>query len=450
MLNSDHESAVSMELPQHDQPASSGCENGATFDDLPPELLLRILESIPRAETGTLHSLSSVSHRLHQLVEPYLYQTVQHDVCVHKPLCYLIRTLIERPELALLVRDIEILAWREYDSDKWSINRMDPKEVRPIRSAMATKASEFRFHKQSKYWEIALSLGVDHAAVALLLFITPNVENANLHHFICSNDFWFVQLLTAAYKDPEPDFKFQGLPRLKELTLQAGSQEGARGLAPFFLFPALSKLEVHKASDRYIQQDDWQPFTSNIDTLILNGCNLCVEITEAIIHSCKALKTFEWYTKPGKTARHLVTDRRFQTVSSALLQHSASLEKLVIPPLPAFKRIPDKYPVLRDLRLFPQLKILRVALDTILGRFGSDSDPELSLANALPPNLEELELMFVWGYCDDAGIAPSSLAEANRKLLYTLSAFLGVSVTVEQWPSRTEIPLPDEDDFGSE
>ncbi|KAF2801676.1 uncharacterized protein BDZ99DRAFT_469415, partial [Mytilinidion resinicola] len=346
---------------------------------------------------------------------------------------------------------------------------------------MATKAADFRFHKQSNYWEIALSLGVDHAAVALLFFITPNVENANLHHFICSNDFWFIQLLTAAYKDPDPDFKFQGLPRLKELTLQAGSREGARGLAPFFLFPALSRLEVNKASDMYIHQEDWQPYTSNIDTLILNECNLSVEITEAIVLSCKALKTFEWYTEPGKTVRNLVTDRRFQVISSALLNHSTSLEKLVIPSLPAFKLIPDKYPALRDLRLFLRLKILRVALDTIVGRFGSDSDPELSLANALPPNLEQLELQFVWGYCDDAGIAPSSLTEANRKLLYTLSAFageayrfphmkvlrlcgrpkslhhcdeiasmfkqLGVSVSMEQWPSRNEIPLTDNDEF---
>ena len=87
------------------------------LSELPPELLDIILEYIPDPGEGLQHrslsALSCVSKALRRLTEPVLYQRIHFtwDEVRDPPLHLLLRTILNRSELANHIRHVFLDSW---------------------------------------------------------------------------------------------------------------------------------------------------------------------------------------------------------------------------------------------------------------------------------------------------------------------------------------------------
>lgn len=101
------------------------------FDKLPTEILLGIIElfGTPKKDyhgerMKTLTRLSLVNHRLHELVEPFIYTAIEGEQAT--PALFL-RTMITRPELGAKVKDLSISLC--YRSGRRYLPTLDDKRI---------------------------------------------------------------------------------------------------------------------------------------------------------------------------------------------------------------------------------------------------------------------------------------------------------------------------------
>lgn len=99
----------------------------ANWQDLPTELILYILQNLHR--TRDHKCASSVSRKLHVLVEPQLYASVSIPQITHYPpyendledrtrlniFRHFVRTIVGRPTLGVLVKRLKLEVWEEMD-----------------------------------------------------------------------------------------------------------------------------------------------------------------------------------------------------------------------------------------------------------------------------------------------------------------------------------------------
>lgn len=147
--------------------------------------------------SNTLASLCRTSKRFHAFAEPYLYETyvktsnrfVPADVVLQAPLSItpnkglrrFLRTIIDRPSLALQVRHIVLLDWETDHSalaNGFYFNSLDEATAGAFCRAASLAMDDFT-EIQSE-WAEGLRLGNEDAEIALLVALTINVTSLEL------------------------------------------------------------------------------------------------------------------------------------------------------------------------------------------------------------------------------------------------------------------------------
>ncbi|OCK77370.1 hypothetical protein K432DRAFT_334052 [Lepidopterella palustris CBS 459.81] len=374
-------------------PAKVSSRCGPTINDLPDELLLEIFSSIPSNETSTLYNLALTSRKYNKISEPFLYHTFQYDAAVHAPVRLFISTLLIRPELASHVKEIFLSDW-DLPNFAWEAS-----EIASSRQVMLEKVGQFNFPpKYTKRWKQTLADGEDHAEIALLLFLVPNLEILSLQmpHKFNPKHFMPLRLLFEALDDPDM-VRVHQFAKLRKLLLAPVEIDGVDPLtiAPFSTFFRLPAMEEFQADQGYdigsMHLYEWPIHESTVRTIVLRDCYSSGHAVATLIHACKSLRTFQfiWNGNVGHSAERM-TD--FSEAFSAFLTHETNLENLSI----SINRGhrwgvgPHNSATFYNIHKFAKLTTLHISPELLIGFLHTTSTRQF--VDLFPASLEALTL----------------------------------------------------------
>lgn len=142
---------------------------------LPPELLLQIAQQLDRPD---LWAMSLVHSALRGAAQEELYSVIHFHWTVerHPPIVKLLRTLLDRPELARNIRNVELVGDYHRDSKGWTIYRefvlSDGSELPlPTLSQAASNINP----EAAATWATETHDGNPDAVIALVIAMAPNI-----------------------------------------------------------------------------------------------------------------------------------------------------------------------------------------------------------------------------------------------------------------------------------
>ncbi|OCK74861.1 hypothetical protein K432DRAFT_185812 [Lepidopterella palustris CBS 459.81] len=383
----------------------SGNSTMATIKDLPNELLIEILSSIPKTEKKTFWSLCLTSKLFRALAEPLLYHSYQFYYQYNSPSLSFITSVANRPELALHVRSVVIDGWQLKHYPK------NPQLGTQTQALLRQAAERFRYPPAYiNKWKGDLSNSVDDARFALMLLLTAKLEELSLifpSYDIEIKDPWFLRLVDKALDDPVR-IRFHEFRHLK--TLKVAYSEFAHGgfllttFAPLFRLPALRTFEATKC----FQPNDmpayhWPEKSSSMESITFHQSQLSREALHALLRACKGIKHFNFgwtcmvpLSEEPQHIDYIALDSSLRTQQHSLETLSLSFADIRAEELWAFD--PNVIGSLRSLRAFPNLKSITVPVNALLDFAANTSaDPSIAaraqLANLLPSSLERLRFV---------------------------------------------------------
>lgn len=332
-----------------------------TLTSLPDELLLAILEYLPGIELRdfqlpTLVNLSLTDHRLRQIVIEKIYATYDSHFC--EPYLFL-RTLISNPQLAMLVKHVDITygSWAHRDRARFMATARDKKIVKegmrvlslPGWKDWAAECNDFEAEIETV-----------HTAV---LMHTPNITSLIVH------DAWvpdhggpkWIDLLKKVTLGTKLG-SVHNFQHLRSVRVDM-SHRFLKQLAPLFRLQTLRRLDLREvldynsgASQSGTELQRLIPRASNnIEDLHLELYFLQMEVLDVLLASPRRLKSFKYHTAfddvlQGVDVIEAVGTLRLSTV---LRRHKNSLESLHIACDTRFEpqicRVLKLYDVLPDL-----------------------------------------------------------------------------------------------------
>ncbi|KAF2875942.1 hypothetical protein BDV95DRAFT_286088 [Massariosphaeria phaeospora] len=374
----------------------------ATMDDLPDELILRILEYLPFPDVDdpyqsidnsqltnlALGQLSATNRRLHNIVSEQLYASFRSSVCA--PYLFL-RTMISNRHAAHQVRSISF-KYGPYAccrGGRYVPSIADRKVVKE-----GLKALEIPGWKD---WATDCNDQVaEEMLYASILMHTPNVTSLTIDDGTVPYKIpkWLELVRRAVSRTPFG--RVHWFPNLQTIEIDVGPLK-LRHLAPLFRLPSLRKLQLDGLVELGVNgKEDLPgviPHSSPIEELLLPGCLLQTKVLGKMLLSCRRLKTFEHeysdtkyvYQGSGEQywrASNSVEDENedenehearpldFDTLATYLQYHSKSLNTLILSremkDHPSFFYTPEALRTLGDLQSFPALTHLVIELRLLL------------------------------------------------------------------------------------
>ncbi|KAF9690681.1 hypothetical protein EKO04_011303 [Ascochyta lentis] len=303
----------------------------ATLDDLPDELILKILDYLPGIDLRdfqlhTLLSLSLTTRHLHRVVSERLYATYDSYFC--EPYLFL-RTLISNQHLAESVRHAKFRYGDDahLDRDRYSPNARDKKIIKE-----GMRALDF---PDWKGWATRcnaeeVELDILHTAVMLH---TPNlasldVEDGNISAY--SKAKW-PELIKKATTGEH----FGHTHRFSALkTVQIDAQNMViHHLVPLLRLQSLQRLHLRELSE--IELDMRAPAElrrvlpescNNLVELVLEDCFLRFDALTTLISSARSLRSFRF----DANQESVLLDGSGVMLQNALWRQRSSLESLDI------------------------------------------------------------------------------------------------------------------------
>jgi F-box-like len=380
------------------------------LDDLPNEVLTEILSYLHSSEDslGWQHrslkrdfwSLSLCSRRLHELVEAPLYSCIDGTCSITAAL--ITRTLLDRPRLALLVREAMFEVSDVEDMSPMNKELLGSFVVDSLHTAVATTGI---FDRERAAWVADFKAGRSDARQALMLSMLPNLRTLLLDVY---SPFQYINTLaqhvsglalvsrstprSSSEKRQEPTCQ-RALASLRDVRIEAQMSLGYDETLPIMSLPSLQSLHTQGLSaSRY----SWEPppDSSVVRRLGLHRCEMSEDEVFLMLRSCKALRTLEYEWDQSWSEEDIQDDEwdcgveLGPMITKGLASNKSSLEALMINGLSAIRNDVMSFGSLLD---FKSLKRIRVPSVIILNR-GRDG-VKRRLVDVLPTALETLHLI---------------------------------------------------------
>ena len=362
-------------------------------------------------------NLVCCSRQFHKIFLPLLYQKLWVEGYLLRPLVQLSETLAKNPSLAACVEAVHVSAWeteqgtheadfenalrlyKEYpaidgedEPYEWSLDdsvRLDRIDYGPLyeQTQRVTRSTD-----EADFWLDELQIGSGDAWIALLLTFLPNLRRLEAEFPFGSLWLHYVMRWAATRAVISPPAA--SFPPISEAYVDWSPHEiciCAEHVMPFFLLPSMRRFyasdldgSVTGGGDELSTSTPMHG-TSSVTHIEINGCNGRWDLFK-VIGSCKGLQSFK-YNHRG------CLDYKPAELYSALLPMKETLDTIWLDIKGGGIRhdgdhqCDDALPSFRD---FAVLKTLHLRLGNL--PIFKERESDVSLAQALPPSIETLQI----------------------------------------------------------
>ena len=440
----------------------------ATFDSLPRELILAILDYMGRRD---ISRLSCTSKHFRAAVEPSLYREIRvdcrkikvdhnhiggNDTEARPRVHLLLRTILSRPWLAQQIESLEFpngslhsRQWTKVPTgpscntwiwedllDVTCIRGFTRAEMKLLTKLIACHQVDFQ-----RSWLSALERGEAKLFDALLIAASRNLKRLFVDS-VTFNNTYYGTVLTTAVDSPAQHFlsRLEHVEYYSENALSFRSR--AREVCPLLCLPSIKSISVDLPRTSLMWPQQKIP-VSTLTSLHLRQTGFFEENMETILLATPHLKSLVYHA-----TFHVVMDfldcRRLShclsLVQGSLESLKISVEQYCFRPDFAYNEFRGTLGRLSSLQNFEKLQTLEIPFFVLLGY---PEDKERKLVKVLPPHLRELRLRddllglgkIRWGGEDFSGLVEKFLADRNEwdRDLKCLSLLLSHS----QWREDT-------------
>lgn len=382
--------------------STSSSSATATFNDLPDELILKILDYLPPMGTRdvqplTFIRLSRTNRRLYRIVTATIYKTFDSTFCRPYPF---LRTIICNPQIAELVQHVCIVfgAWTGRETGHYDPTAQDKKVIKEGIRALGTR--------DWKAW--AADCNTDdrnfQALYPVLLMHTPNITSLVVHDVDRRERQilrWIGVIAQAALGVKQG--RMHAFEHLQSITVHM-EQISLLQVAPLFRlaslrrFVALQLVEESKTNGSNISAlQRSMPITSNnIEEFRLEDeCFISMEKLAVVLQSSRRLKSFSYDLSPAHLENEDSAEEQLgpTTFSAVLYPHREFLESLRLTTSIPEERFPGVLHLKQGLGKFQSLRHLTCPLIAINK---GDADVANAFSETFPPSLETLHMAFPW------------------------------------------------------
>ncbi|KAL5356016.1 hypothetical protein BJX96DRAFT_185501 [Aspergillus floccosus] len=387
----------------------------SSLSAFPLEVVIEICRQLESPQDRL--NLVCCSRQFHKIFTPLLYQKLWVGGDLLRPIVQLSESLAKNPSLAACVEAVHLSAWesqqgtheadfeealrlyKEYpaidgedEPYDWSLDgsvRLDRIDYGPLyeQAQRVTRSTD-----KADFWLDELQIGSGDAWIALLLTFLPNLRRLEAEFPFGSLWLHFV-MRWAATRDvislPATSF-----PPISEAYVDWSPHDVcicAEHVMPFFLLPSMRRFYASDLDGSVTGGDDElsrsTPMygTSSVTHIEINGCNGMWDLFK-VIGSCKNLQTFK-YNHRG------CVDYKPMELYGALLPMRATLDTIWLDIKERYNRHDDDHQcddALPSFRDFAVLKTLHLRLGNL--PVLKERGPDMSLAQALPPSIETLQI----------------------------------------------------------
>ncbi len=383
----------------------------AGLDELPTEVLAGILSHLPSQEDslGSQHysskrdfyNLSLCSRRLHDVVEAPLYARIDGSYSVTVAL--ITRTFLDRPRLALLVREAMIKVKNGIGMAPTNEELMGSLGRDSLRTAVnATGVSSL----EGGPWLTDFKAGRSDAREALMLSMLPNLRVLSLN---VSSPLQYINNLAHCVRERAMPSRSKAqfstdtqrelscrhaFASLEDVRIEAVSSLDYDEALPTMNLPSLHRFYTYGLStSRY----SWEPppESSVVQDLELHGCEMLEDELFYILRSCRALVSLEyewnqsaWSEEDGRDDEWDFGIELGPLIIEGLTSSKPSLQALLVNGSGAIRNDVMSFGSLLD---FETLKMIRAPSVLILNR--SRDGIKRRLVDVLPAAFETLYLI---------------------------------------------------------
>lgn len=362
-------------------------------------------------------NLVCCSRQFHKIFLPLLYQKLWVEGYLLRPLVQLSETLAKNPSLAACVEAVHVSAWeteqgtheaafenalrlyKEYpaidgedEPYEWSLDdsvRLDRIDYGPFydQALRVTGATD-----KADFWLDELQIGSGDAWIALLLTFLPNLRRLEAEFPFGS--LWLHYVMRWAATRDEISPPAASFPPISEAYVDWSPHEiciCAEHVMPFFLLPSMRRFyasdldgSVTGGGDELSTSTPMHG-TSSVTHIEINGCNGRWGLFK-VIGSCKGLQSFK-YNHRG------CLDYKPAELYSALLPMKETLDTIWLDIKGGGIRHDGDHQcddALPSFRNFSVLKTLHLRLGNL--PVFKEGESDMSLAQALPPSIETLQI----------------------------------------------------------
>ncbi|KAF4464696.1 hypothetical protein FALBO_8466 [Fusarium albosuccineum] len=390
----------------------------ASLLDCPKEVQLAIAEYLAPSD---LVILSRASQGLHRLAEPLIYSAIEVSWTLqcHPPVTQLLRTLLEKPEIASRVRRLD-LCGHGLTNEFGDLEKSDilPSTVPLPIGKLSEAVKNIEVSKTADTWIDKVQLGATDAVVALLISLMPSLEWLSLSANWTNETRFLGTMFRSALCDTHKDASNHQPTRfvsLKHVSLSPAidtekhldPENTADALALFYL-PKIQHLSVSIDNPTRFSWPSSAPpnpkFLSSLELHRIRESRILpiLSVTEGL----KKLR-YNWIYRGDLDSEVSSRIVRLDMMATAFAKASNSLEELEIhaETLPAASEGEYEPPEvtlqgsLTQLSKMHRLKRLYVPWGFLIG--SDDYATTGRIGPALPPSLEHLTLAGGFVECEE-------------------------------------------------
>ncbi|KAF2666025.1 hypothetical protein BT63DRAFT_427812 [Microthyrium microscopicum] len=297
-----------------------------------------------------------------------------------------LRSLIERRSLADTILSITDQSWS-----------LDQSELEPDGLEAIVEAAKSLDLPEKETWIKALENGTTDAILALILYLTPNLQELSLvipyMEEKTKSLVWKLFNVAGQAGSSSEFHNFSSLEIIKgqHWDTEDGFDMGV--LAVCFRLPSLRKVEAFAcSSENEIDEGDWPEKFSEVDTLSFEFSDMDESSIGAIVASCKALKSFSCQWGPATVGASEFT---IPGIADALRSQKHSLEQLTLDAREAFaiETAEEEFEAIGSLKDFEKLASLTLSSVFLSGSDDNEDYDPPELTDILPSTLKDLKIL---------------------------------------------------------
>ncbi|MCJ1229573.1 hypothetical protein MMC12_006240 [Toensbergia leucococca] len=387
-----------------------------TILNLPTELVQLILSYLEASDAlkDDLVALSYVCKPLRKLTEPFLYRSIKWawdqdwNIQYTPPLHLLLRTVLNRPELASHIENARFRNWNSHNSRLYEI-ALDYTwdEVNLARDSILSAS-----FPKPHFWIQGLLMGKPEVLVPLLILHLPKLKTLDLgfsfHHPSCFMREVFESSLLRRRPSSNSLSTFHHLKTV-DFGAEMASEDDEEMLPgctfdlfeiePLFYLPSIQTLDTSNLRAGELEWPTAKPEASTLTRLVLYKTQIQGRVLEEMLSVCPNLKTlkYEFHGEIDQRDGGLGVFVDCTELSKALSHVSATLEHLKISVLFTSWNGHDEEHMAKfgirgrfdSLQQFKKLASIDISWEILLG-LRSDQAP--TFAEVLPPGLQKLTI----------------------------------------------------------
>ncbi|CZR59085.1 uncharacterized protein PAC_08977 [Phialocephala subalpina] len=389
----------------------------ATMSHLPNELWLQALDCVPRSD---LPSVSRTSKHFHELVEPILYRdfdSTKHKDGPNIALVRLLRTLVNRPDLAYHVKNITLRVMIDPHAERLQFGTLDISFLTSDDQAwMKKQMSLFAPTKGiSDNWISIMVSETNWEGVAafLLLIVSQNLQSLIMKNYGAMSQYQFIHHLMRYWADLSRTLDHEGCHPFSQMgeiclykndDIRPSNFLSLRTTLPYLKYNFVSQFIGHGISDASFQLDSNTILTTQ--SVALHDCRITNATLKRFLGSFGSLKIFQWVDENAVSVGDIFTVLQDVPglkghLEELIIDNASNADAYTSPPAYDW----SKYRALRSITV-DAASIFGV-IKPILEMDPSHSDPDLygqtgdtygsvkhlgTFINALPSTLETLKI----------------------------------------------------------